>query len=420
MPIILDEKLAVYTDELVRIVYDVADKLDFPPTAAHNSGAEFNPVYLRGTHQTVEIEINEEKLHSGSDKLIVGYVYVQPQNDSSCRLTIERIKPKAYMQWIETTDRQGIKPAPHPEITILTPEDVDRVKWFRAFAYQILVKADSQERAETWDREHGKYGIHTLKEVDFIHFPSEAAKQRYFEEREEAIADKQARMKERGEEAATVFNGRCKDEGRLVEAIEAFVNEHIPPNVGDYNPNLHSGYVNLSYKGVPRRYEICADASGWGDKPIGHFEVWALNDTEYEFKVVRYGNDLPDWAEYDYEAVRGFFDGLAKKLRKDYWDYTEPTSKKQLPDAVPVRRKRRMSVHFHRGYLLLGLVLAAITFVCSLIVYPEWIQSNKSVFALLVLIMLGVPTFIANVRNAFEASSSQVTSKASSTEDRET
>lgn len=324
MPMILDQRLSIFPEELLTIIYDVAEGLDFPPTSVRNSGTPVTPVNIRGTRETIQIEINEERSKPDRDKISIGYVFIQPRSDNCCRLTIERIKPVAYMRVIheDNSDRTLIRPDPHPEITILSSEDIDRAKWFRTFAYAVMVKAESKESAETWDTEHGRYGILTYKDVGFIHFPNEATKERYVQERQEAIAAQQARMKARGTESAIVFEGNCKKEDRLVEAIEAFIKRELYIPTHEPEIGLHSGRLEMFLGGVPRTYDIWATLMGWGETPIGRIEVNALNDENYQFRVWRLGNDLPDWLNIDFQAVKDFFDALAKHLSKSYGEGT--------------------------------------------------------------------------------------------------
>ncbi len=59
--------------------------------------------------------------------------------------------------------------------------------------------------------------------------------------------------------------------------------------------------------------------------------------------------------------------------------------------------------HFHIQYLVVGAVLAVVIFVGSLLVFPASGQSLGLVLALVVLVVTGVTDFVANWRQAFEA-----------------
>ena len=58
---------------------------------------------------------------------------------------------------------------------------------------------------------------------------------------------------------------------------------------------------------------------------------------------------------------------------------------------------------FHRGYVIAGVILAVALFVGSLIAFPDWSQSNSGLLALIVIIIAGVVTFLADFRAAFRA-----------------
>ena len=61
-----------------------------------------------------------------------------------------------------------------------------------------------------------------------------------------------------------------------------------------------------------------------------------------------------------------------------------------------------MKKRFHRGYLIFGTLLAIIVYVLSLLLYPEWRYSWGLLITLLVIVLSGVVSFVAGVRQAFE------------------
>ncbi len=280
--------------------------------------------------------IDGDTVHDNED-MIVGYVFVQPNTDG-CRLTIEHIKPKSKMITrlrIVRDSKEGnlaipylVGADPHHEITVIALGEFDRAQWFRKFAYEVLVKADSSERARNWDNEHGQYGLIVKRDFGVIDFPNDGVKERYLEGRLEAIEAQNARAKERGD-ATVVFEGKCKDDKRLIEAVEAFIKRTLPrPDVKNMPP-LHSGGIKLYYNGVPRIYHIRAiGTAGRIDGNIGQLEINAQSDNQYYFKVLRYGSYGIDWLDGDYPAIREFFDWLANELRKNYGEraVAEPTA----------------------------------------------------------------------------------------------
>lgn len=64
----------------------------------------------------------------------------------------------------------------------------------------------------------------------------------------------------------------------------------------------------------------------------------------------------------------------------------------------PTARKR-----FNKFWLIIGFVLTPLAFIISLWLFPaEWGQSWRTIFALAMAAIVGVPTFLAAVRQAFE------------------
>jgi Na+/melibiose symporter-like transporter len=61
-----------------------------------------------------------------------------------------------------------------------------------------------------------------------------------------------------------------------------------------------------------------------------------------------------------------------------------------------------MKKRFHRGYLILGTFLATISYGLTLLLYPEWRYSWGLLLTLLVIVISGVVSFVAGVRQAFE------------------
>jgi hypothetical protein len=58
---------------------------------------------------------------------------------------------------------------------------------------------------------------------------------------------------------------------------------------------------------------------------------------------------------------------------------------------------------FHRGYLLVTVMLVALLFVGSLLIFPDWTRTNGWVFVLLGIVADRVVQFVANWRTAFSA-----------------
>ncbi len=55
-------------------------------------------------------------------------------------------------------------------------------------------------------------------------------------------------------------------------------------------------------------------------------------------------------------------------------------------------------------YLISGIVLAIVVFIGSMLIFPDWGRSNGWMLVLVVVIVSGVVEFLANWRQAFEAS----------------
>ena len=55
----------------------------------------------------------------------------------------------------------------------------------------------------------------------------------------------------------------------------------------------------------------------------------------------------------------------------------------------------------HRGYAIAAIIIASVLFVGSLILFPQWSQSNSGLLVLIVIIVAGVVTFLADFRTAF-------------------
>ncbi|MBI3152519.1 MAG: hypothetical protein HYZ21_10320 [Chloroflexi bacterium] len=72
-----------------------------------------------------------------------------------------------------------------------------------------------------------------------------------------------------------------------------------------------------------------------------------------------------------------------------------------------------MKKKFHRGYLFFGVFLAIVAYGLTLLLYPEWRYSWGLLLTLLVIVISGVVSFLAGVRQAFETSTdtSSVNSK---------
>jgi hypothetical protein len=66
--------------------------------------------------------------------------------------------------------------------------------------------------------------------------------------------------------------------------------------------------------------------------------------------------------------------------------------------SFPQRRRLRLLW----GYLLAAVLLAALLFVGSLIMFPDWTRTNSSVLVLLVIVTNEVVQFVANWHMAFE------------------
>jgi len=69
----------------------------------------------------------------------------------------------------------------------------------------------------------------------------------------------------------------------------------------------------------------------------------------------------------------------------------------QSSASFPQRRRSRL----HRGYPLATVMLTALLFAGSLLLFPEWTRTNGSVFVLFGIVVDRVIQFVANCRTAF-------------------
>ncbi len=335
--IVFDGEFAKYPEELFRIAFEVAESIHLPNVTSGKGGVDVPPDLLRGRRQKTRVRIVEApNVHLREDGAIttdpdclVGYVSIQPKSDGGGRVTIEQLdeaKPTLRPIFTDASGTTYVREQPTPSesaasIEIISAEGFDRALWFENFTYLFLLQADGTRRADEWLRERGNTDEFIKKvrwENGHLQLLDGYTMERYLADREKSIARQQARMKQSVEEAVTVFIGRCKDAERVIELVEAFVTKHLPPHVEGAEPPLHSGSFKLFYDGAPKQYEIRATMRGVGEWAFGHLEISPASDTEYDFELVCYGNDAPDWVGFDYQAVREFFVELAEKLRKDY------------------------------------------------------------------------------------------------------
>jgi hypothetical protein len=338
--LIFDGEFAKYPEELFRIAFEVSDGIQLPGASSGKSGVDIPPDSLRGIHKMTRIRILEARLQvneqddgriglSTDEDFVVGYVSVQPKTDGGARVLIEQLdEPKATRRVIgeDATGKTYEKVQPTLDesaatISIISEEGFDRTVWFEHFVYLFLLQADGSQRASTWFRATG----HANNLVELAHYEESRlhlsagyTMAHYLADRDKAIAFQKKKMIERGEQAAVLLAGRCKDEQKLVALVETFVCKQLPPHMEGSEPTMHSGLVKLLGESVPKQYNIFATVRGFGEIAIGHLEISPANDTDYDFELVRYGNDFPDRWPFDFQRVRELFDALAEKIRNNY------------------------------------------------------------------------------------------------------